>query len=260
MKNPKSRIIIYLTIVAVVAGFFWWDQQSWQFEVLATDTLAGSRGEYRSVQITHGQRDLKLIVDVVRFPADAYNARLIDLPEYGEDSWQQIIDEHQPKALINGGYFDNDFKPIGHLRIDDVHLGETTDRLSGMLTIDDDRKIILLPVKEAKIEHPFAMQSGPFIIDPGGKMGIRSDDFKEAKRTVMATTESGDVLLIMTSPISLYQLADCMINLPDAFGAESFHAALNLDGGPSSGMFVEMENGRFNKPPDDRTRNVIIFN
>lgn len=131
--------------------------------------------------------------------------------------------------IINGGYFDGNLKPVGFCKIDGEVLSlETLSKLSGFVTTTKTGKIDLhwktLPAGEFRD----VVQSGPFVIDPGGEVGIRTRTGKPAKRTLIGVSSDQKVLILTTSEVYLYDLAQVLKKtMPD------FDRVLNLDGGPS---------------------------
>jgi len=91
-----------------------------------------------------------------------------------------------------------------------------------------------------------ALQCGPRVVDPGGRPGIYRHDGRFAARTVACVRDGGRVLDVVTTwdvddgrrGPELYDLATVLSGpspLGDATGCE---AALNLDGGPSTGLYL----------------------
>jgi len=143
-----------------------------------------------------------------------------------------VYSEEEHSFIVNGGYFDGNLNPVGVCRIDGVDISRTKDsKLSGFFTITEEGELELHWKRIPDIEYDDIVQSGPFIIDPGGKIGIRSRSGKEAKRTIIGQTKDDRVLVITTNEVYLYDLAKILNSeIPD------IDRALNLDGGPSVGI------------------------
>jgi hypothetical protein len=101
-----------------------------------------------------------------------------------------------------------------------------------------------------------AVQCGPRLIEPGGAIGIYHDDGKRAARTAACIREEGrelDLVLAWTRNSDrdgpgLLELARWLaapIAQGDRSGCES---ALNLDGGPSTGVYFRDFPDRLRKP------------
>ncbi|HIO92854.1 MAG TPA: hypothetical protein EYG68_08445, partial [Leucothrix mucor] len=149
--------------------------------------------------------------------------------------WQK----NNNSVIINGGYFGHDFSPIGYYKINNKIINtHISKKLSGFVAIKNTGEIALLSksdLAQTKADNTYStlMQAGPYIIDPNGLLGIHNNNHKRHQRTVIASTRSGDILVISTAPISLYNLAHALqTEFPE------IERALNLDGGPSSALIT----------------------
>jgi uncharacterized protein YigE (DUF2233 family) len=131
--------------------------------------------------------------------------------------------------IINGGYFDGNIKPVGFCQIDGELLSaEPSEKLSGYVTTTESGELSLHWKAVPEGAYRDVVQSGPFVIDPGGKIGIRTRTGKPAKRTLLGMNPEEKVFILATSEVHLYDLAEVLMKtLPD------LERALNLDGGPS---------------------------
>jgi hypothetical protein len=100
------------------------------------------------------------------------------------------------------------------------------------------------------------LQCGPRLVEPDGSLGIHGDDGKRAARTVACVRDAGrelDLVLAWTRNSDhdgpgLFEMAEWLrepLVDGDASGCE---AALNLDGGPSTGAVVRGFPGELRKP------------
>jgi hypothetical protein len=87
-----------------------------------------------------------------------------------------------------------------------------------------------------------AVQSGPFLVDPGGEHGIRRDDGQRARRSLVILS-ADKIAIAVTSKCGLYDLATVLLQTPEVFGVDRVERALNLDGGPSTGFAVRLPSG-----------------
>lgn len=137
--------------------------------------------------------------------------------------------------LLNGGYFrTDDFTPVGLTRIDGVEIhSEAAPRLAGFVTIDGEGRLRVLTKTDEVGGYATVIQSGPFLIDPGGYMGIKSSDGRIARRTVVGSTKDRTLVFAVTEEITLSNLARAMLaEFP------SLDRLLNLDGGPSTAIMA----------------------
>lgn len=171
-------------------------------------------------------------IHVIEFGKDENLAfRLID----GGKKKNYVSDHYSPETdafIINGGYFDGNLNPVGYCRINGEDLSTVKDpRLSGFITITEQGKLTLHWKEIPEKEFRDILQAGPFIIDPGGSIGIYTRSGKETKRTVIGQTDDGRILIMTTTEVYLYDLAQTLKSeLP------KLERALNLDGGPSVGL------------------------
>lgn len=143
---------------------------------------------------------------------------------------QLVSDDKIPSDLtINGGYFDMNRRPVGYfMRQGAEKQSVLTKKLSGLVVISKQGRIDIQLAHAAPKDAYEAFQSGPFLIDPGGKMGIRTADKYKFDRMVLIKNKKGIVSLLFHKRITLYELASYIQkHYPDT------DMALNLDGGPS---------------------------
>jgi hypothetical protein len=134
--------------------------------------------------------------------------------------------------MINGGYFNPDFSPTGFCRIDGQVINKTVARkLSGFVALDRKGSLSLLTRNDDLSPYPTVIQNGPYVIDPGGGIGIHSNDGVRAERTLIGETNDHRLLILVIKPITLYDLAAAIKKaMPE------IERLLNLDGGPSTAL------------------------
>ncbi len=199
----------------------------------------------------------------IKLMPEKYQAEIFDQPNADRSSSvKKVTEEENALFGINGGYFKASFDPAGLYILDgreQFPINNTESNLSGLLTIDQDLQIDLLPRDTELQDPPYAIQAGPFLIDSGGKMGIQSKG-KIALRTVVALSPKKELVIIATtSNVSLYDLAESLHQTPKAFGVEQIDMALNLDGGPSTGLFVNLPDHPISLQEKGPVRNMILF-
>ena len=162
-------------------------------------------------------------------------------------------------AAINGGYFEPSFQPSGLL----VIAGNTLQPLSidgvlsGIVALDPSGVMRLLP-RDAELEGVHtAIQAGPFVIDPGGTLGVRPRP-AAANRSLVARDDHGRVLLLATGALTLHQVATVLHDHPQVFGLERVERALNLDGGPSTGLSLALDDPIWSVAERGPVRNVLV--
>lgn len=135
------------------------------------------------------------------------------------------------EAVVNGVYFHEDYTPSGDLIDDRVRVTERAFDLdkSAYLVLDPD-----FGISTTTGVYREAGQSYPVLVR-GGEPAVSSDSGKTARRTFAGVRKDGMAVfgILDEAEISLYELSRELARAE--FGLA---AALNLDGGSSSGMMV----------------------
>ncbi len=158
-------------------------------------------------------------------------------------SLQQAVEANGCVAGTNGGFFDHDpFSAVGYLVADTAVLAERPDKLwmHGLVMVAEG-KLQLGEIDELLPgAHPsMALQSGPRLI----KAGLAASDLhgpQRAWRTFIARSADGYWILGVAKPVTLSQLAESLL-APEMKQLIEIEYALNLDGGPSSGLFFKQD-------------------
>jgi uncharacterized protein YigE (DUF2233 family) len=77
------------------------------------------------------------------------------------------------------------------------------------------------------------LQSGPLLVDPGGVLGIGSNDSNRVPRTTVCLADGNVLIVVVEGGLSLYEVAELLV-APSKQGGFGCERALNLDGGPST--------------------------
>jgi uncharacterized protein YigE (DUF2233 family) len=147
--------------------------------------------------------------------------------------------EEQPLAAINGGFFTSEYRTTALIISDGIAKGSSYEGFGGMLAVARDGSIWLQPLHDQPYDasKPIvqAMQSFPMLVFPGGAPTSFDDNGQRARRTAVAIDRAGRLLLIVspTSDLTLHELAD-WLRQSDL----EIERALNLDGGPSTGLYL----------------------
>jgi uncharacterized protein YigE (DUF2233 family) len=165
----------------------------------------------------------------------AYHPQPLTLQEWQAETGALLV--------INGGYFrqEGDLSiPTGLSVVDGETMGSTYGDFAGMLAVTADG-----PDLRWLAQRPYdpnealsaALQSFPLLIKPGGELGFpaENEDNQAARRTAVAHDRQGRGVVIVA------QLGYFTLHQFSAYLAGSdldLDIALNLDGGPSSGLFL----------------------
>ncbi len=154
--------------------------------------------------------------------------------------WMQ---QERAMAIINGGYFDQQDTATALVVSNGKSFGASYSGFGGMLSEDTHGNVSLRslrqqPYDSSKEQLAQATQSSPMLM-VGGKRTQFTADASQTRRSVVAMDKQGRLLFI-ASPgqvFSLDQLADQL-----ASSDLSIDVALNLDGGASTGLYVNGSN------------------
>jgi uncharacterized protein YigE (DUF2233 family) len=158
-----------------------------------------------------------------------------------------LLQDANLALAVNGGFFDRDLSASGLLVSAGAKLAETRrGGGSGILIVQDSRAELIARDDTLPPKVDFAVQCGPRLIERDGSVGIHRNDEKRAARTVACVRDGGrqlDLIVAFTPERrgdgpTLFELAH-RLSMPLAADDKSgCEAALNLDGGPSTGMVV----------------------
>jgi len=165
-------------------------------------------------------------------------------------------------VVINGGYFEDDFSPSGHLVVDGEKVGdEDFDAdLTGLFAAKDEvvglHNFGRVPL-DVHRHADYALQSFPVLVDQGEPF-IAENFGPRARRSAVGVDYDGFTYVIVADQPH-FTLFEFMQQL-EGFGI-SFESVLNLDGGPSTGMVVQNKKQENILQIDSRASvpNVILF-
>jgi uncharacterized protein YigE (DUF2233 family) len=128
---------------------------------------------------------------------------------------------------------------VGGREINAFDAAKAKNPLTGILYRRDGR-LGIMPASQYRPDERFeaAVQTGPLVVDPGGKNGIYRNNFDRQNRSVVCIQGDGRPVIVQVSGgLSLYEVGE-MLSSPDAGGGLGCERAINLDGGPSSQISV----------------------
>lgn len=147
--------------------------------------------------------------------------------------------KEQATAIINGGYFDQQNRATGLVISNGQVFGTSYSGFGGMLSVDGQGRLRLRYL----VQQPYdpgeqlkqATQSAPMLVLPGGKRAKFSANAASSRRSMVALDKQGRLLFIVSPGLvfTLDELADQLVK-----SDLSINVALNLDGGASTGLYV----------------------
>jgi len=210
----------------------------------------------RSAFVAPGGRVVR--VESAVFPRALVTFRVLDWP-YGGPKGETVRRSLQAGVLaaVDGGYVVNG-RPDGLLEIDGRVHELPVAHLSGVVGSAKDDAPVVAPVKDVEAAGlRDAIQSGPFLVDPGGALGIRRDDGARARRALVVVGDQ-QIAVAITSRCGLYELANALVGSPQTFGVAHVERALNLSGDGAAGFAVRLPNDAVESIPEFvRPRTVL---
>ena len=162
-----------------------------------------------------------------------------ETPQSIED-WQK---ETNALMVVNGGFFrveNEKYIPNGLTILNGQVFGSSYDSFGGMLAINDQWSEV-----RGNAQKPYypgeplwaGLQSFPLLVKPGGQLGFpaESEDNVRARRTAVAQDKEGRLVFLIT-PRGYFTLHQLSLYLTES--DLNLEIALNLDGGPSSGIML----------------------
>jgi hypothetical protein len=154
-------------------------------------------------------------------------------------------------VMINGGYFDDALKPTTWVKDGDKeHHGKNAKaKNSGVLIAPSDQRrgAWVGALEKAPAKPAFVVQNSPMLLDGRGRIVAPPKNLHRAARTVACASETKPkdkprplkLIVILASPgvgPTLHETAE-LLKKPVDEGGFGCRVALNLDGGPSSGIW-----------------------
>jgi exopolysaccharide biosynthesis protein len=195
---------------------------------------------------------------ILRFDPAQYSIQVkYDVANAG--SLREWFDALKPVAAINGGYYDENGKATALVIFDGIRSGESYQGFGGMVVINEQGGFELRSLRQQAFDPnenlQQAMQSSPMLIQPGGQLSDLEPDTDRSRRTVIARDAAGRILLIVSDSavFTLPELAAALKN-----SDLELDAALNLDGGRSTGMYVRTDSASVKIDSFDKLPLVLV--
>jgi len=172
-----------------------------------------------------------------------------------------LLERTEGELVVNGGFFDPNGKALGLAISDGAVLSRASKAMSGGVLTSDGQRAQLWEAETFALPEGtrFGVQCKPRLVVDGA-LNIRRDDGHRSERTALCIRDGGrtiDVVVVrdeaadMAGP-SLFALGRHLVKL----GCES---ALNLDGGPSTGVAWREEERVTALEPRGPIRHAIVF-
>src|SRR6266404_8730236 len=231
----RLRCAVFFLALAATAQADW--------TILSTASEQGRDGlVHRHVVLENPVGSERVTVDLAIFSTKSCTVRVLQ-NEGGADSLGEIMRNEKCLAGVNGGYFNENFAPLG-LRIANGQMIAPLQRarlITGVL-VASSRGVQIVRSREFSQRRGVAaaIQCGPFLVDRGQPIGGLNDSHL-ARRTFAATTTGDRALVGVCSGVSLAELSKILATTSFAEDLR-IERALNLDGGSSTGFWFAREN------------------
>lgn len=178
-------------------------------------------------------------------PRATFRSTLIDVRNRS-NGYSAVVDlarRNSATVAINGGFFNFDaFTPDGLLVVAGKTIHAARPDYKNAIVIDNSGALSIVPSSSSAPNAAFAIQGHPGLVEDGGKMGMRSDAAERDVRSFVA--QAGDAVIVgVTSPVTLYHLADVLVLYPEAFGSGRIAAAVNLSGSATTSFYARLTDG-----------------
>ncbi|MCP1561084.1 hypothetical protein J2W73_004436 [Methylorubrum extorquens] len=167
-------------------------------------------------------------------------------------------------AALPGGFFErdpnNNLSPSGLVIVDKAVIKQVTQGAgTGVLAISEDMTSIADARSSSLSSLTFGLQSGPILVETGGRMGVYRNDRVRLERAAICVNK--DILILVFvggSGLSLYDLSELLVS-PEGSGGLGCDSALNLDGGPSAQLSLGSDGRIVEKPGFWRINNALLL-
>jgi len=237
--------------------------QLWSLSTKSCFKLHHHMGRWCQIALKSDALFGNLSLDVITLPKRKYRAKLAIQPKGDHQKLSAVVAEAKASVGINGGYYSPTFKPVGLFKIDHRQISRFSSAsrlLKAGIVINHQGQISLKanPKKSLLEQAPSAMQVGPVLIDRG--IIKVSNHSQMRRRTLLAQTFQGDMMIIVTkTPASLYTLSYLLVHYPHYFNAKKIMLAVNLDGGSSTALSLNLKTKIHNIAEQKPVRTMILF-
>jgi uncharacterized protein YigE (DUF2233 family) len=181
--------------------------------------------------------DYEVSLHVWSFDQTHFDLKVRQQARAGGQAIDEFMTDSGDVLAINGGFFDIDSRerltPSGLLIVDGTLVRDLTDKGSGVVFATADGVGIVRRQDFRAVRVVHAVQSGPLLVDPGGKLGIYKEDFDRQSRSAICLDGDAIRVVMVEGGLSLLEFAR-VLSSPREAGGLSCEVALNLDGGPST--------------------------
>ncbi len=196
--------------------------------------------DFRVLAFTGSGFETNIKIQALRIDLAKFSVRVIDSRAFGVEKLdvKALAEKSHALAVINGGFFLPDFRPLGLLVVDGKEKNPLRKVDWGIFLIQDNIPRII-HTKEFLSGQPVsqALQVGPRLVVNGRELRLKR---QVARRSAVGVNVKNQVILLNSVDTEVYaQDLAKIFSLPESAGGLECRDALALDGGPSAQMFAE---------------------
>jgi exopolysaccharide biosynthesis protein len=225
--SMRSWLVLYL-IPSIAAA---------QWKVM--DRQESDAGSSHAFVITVSDGSAEAKIHAVTGRPSELRFRVLNNGDRRFSSIQEAVSKSEALAGVNGGYFQPDLTPVGLLISQGkvIHPLERAKLLSGVFLVRKQKPALV------RAQHfsdtagiSDAIQCGPFLVEGGNRI-LGLNKRRSAPRTFVFLTRGGDWGIGICRSVTLPGLSE-ILTIADLLPNGPITAALNLDGGSSTGFFL----------------------
>jgi uncharacterized protein YigE (DUF2233 family) len=198
-------------------------------------TVAPLAGAEVTPEVTTIADDDAFRLLVFRVPLAGAKFRVVDLGVTRD--LERALRESGASLVINGGFFDPSERPEGLVVSEGAVLSARSDVLGGGVVVVAGGRAALPPAEGFVVppRSDFAVQARPRLVVDGGS-NIARDDGRAAERTALCLREQAREVEVVVARGDVAGRGPTLALLADMLVSRGCEGALNLDGGPSTGV------------------------
>jgi uncharacterized protein YigE (DUF2233 family) len=205
-----------------------------------------------------------LAIHAFVFDPATYTVRVVEQKADTGSPIGAFLDRPGDVFAINGGFFERDDKtthlaPSGLLVVDGAIVAAEHQRAGSGIVYVANGTLYIVYRKTAPPPSTMdqAIQVGPVLVDPGGKVGIYKNTGDRLDRSAICLAGGRVVFIVVDGGLSLYRLAH-LLAAPEKDGGLGCDIALNLDGGPSTQALYRSGGRRIEIPGEWPVENALV--
>jgi hypothetical protein len=250
MPRALRLVAAFVTLAALLAAQI--ADAAWQSRPVA---LGVTWKSHRFAELFGAPQSVELLIAELREPQVAIRFAAGD----GLTATSALAAPTRAIAAVNGGYFTKEAKPSGWLRIDGADLGAARPRRDAAIAVGARGRIRIGRCAELdRDETRHALSAGPLLLRDGRAAPIQGwpdgHALQRHPRTAVGLTARDELLLVTVAGRTPQAAGMTCPELAELMSALGCVAAMNLDGGGSTTMWIrgEPHGGIVNHPCDNR--------